>query len=463
MKQPNLLFIMADQLRWDAIGEKGAWVKTPNIDRIAREGIVFNQCLTNSPVCIPARVALATGQYPHNTGVIRNSPAYDMPPEKPTWMQAVRNAGYRTSLFGKTHLHRHQGDLREREHLMHAYGFDDVDEIGGPRACMWVKSHMTELWERLGLLDDYIADYNERFATKAYMARPSVLPLEHYADVYVGTKAKAYLERVNNEQPWFCMVSFGGPHEPWDAPEPYASMYDHASMPKAIPRPPQDIRRPQGHLDTYLSKGDQHSPDLSEWDVAAMRANYAGMITLIDDQIGEILQTLEKRDMLDETVIIFTSDHGEMNGDYGLIYKETFLNSATRVPLIVRTPETIHRNIAGTVSDEMVEMFDIGPTFVELAGGEWNTPHFAKSLLPVIRDAAAIHREEALVEVHGEYLLQSREWKLALNRKGEPYLLFHLAEDPDEQHNLISDAAYKEVVDRLCNRLLQRLVTSQQC
>ena len=134
--------------------------------------------------------------------------------------------GYRTSLFGKTHLHPHRGDLRDREHLLNSWGIDDVNEIGGPRASATVMSHMTALWEEKGLLEAYREDYRERFANKPHVARPSVLPLEMYADVYVGQQAKTYIENFEHDQPWFCWVSFGGPHEPWDAPEPYASMYD---------------------------------------------------------------------------------------------------------------------------------------------------------------------------------------------------------------------------------------------
>ncbi|MBT3601998.1 MAG: sulfatase-like hydrolase/transferase, partial [Candidatus Latescibacteria bacterium] len=129
MEKPNLLLIMTDQQRWDAMGCSGGWVDTPNMDRIAADGVRFSNCVTNSPVCIPARLSLATGLYPHNTGVWQNM-GHTLSPNANTWMQAVRNAGYRTSLFGKTHLHPHGGDLRDREHLMHAYGLDDVNEIG---------------------------------------------------------------------------------------------------------------------------------------------------------------------------------------------------------------------------------------------------------------------------------------------------------------------------------------------
>ena len=146
MSKPNILFVMTDQQRWDAMGCSADWVSTPALDRIAREGVRFTQCITTTPICIPARVTLASGRYPHNNAVWNNMD-YVMPPETPTWMRALRDLGYRTSLFGKTHLHPHRGDLRDREHLLNAYGLDDVDEIGGPRASAHVMSHMTAMWQ----------------------------------------------------------------------------------------------------------------------------------------------------------------------------------------------------------------------------------------------------------------------------------------------------------------------------
>ena len=122
MDKPNILLLMTDQQRWDALGCYQDWLQTPNLDLIANQGVRFTNCVTNSPVCIPARLSMATGLYPHNTGVWNNV-NHQMDCHIPTWMQAIRSAGYRTSLFGKTHLHPHQGDLRDREDLMSVYGW----------------------------------------------------------------------------------------------------------------------------------------------------------------------------------------------------------------------------------------------------------------------------------------------------------------------------------------------------
>ena len=457
MSQPNILFIMADQCRADALGCSGGWVKTPNLDRIAAEGVRFANAVTNCPICIPARVSLATGRYPHNTTVWDNC-HYDIQPETATWMQAVREAGYRTSLVGKTHLHHHSGDLRDREHLIRAAGIDDIDEITGPRASADCKCAMNEGWDAKGLWQPYQADYAERFANKPWVARPSVLPLEDYADVYVGQQAKRYLESYDRDQPWCCWVSFGGPHEPWDAPEPYASMYD----PKDMPPPVGSRETLMDDAKGYLGRVREHyAPEqLSAAEIAAMRANYAGNVTLIDDQIGEILAAVEARGELDNTVIVFSSDHGEMNGDHGMIYKMQFLNGSVRVPLLVRTPATAAAR-TGAVSQSPAEWFDIGPTLVELAGGKLKHQQFARSLLPTVDNLEIEHRPFAVSEIAREVMIMDRQWKLVFNGNGEPYLLFDQANDPGETVNRVADPAVADVVDRMKDQLLRHLLQTQ--
>ena len=454
--KPNILLLITDQQRWDAMGCSGNWVQTPHLDRIASEGVRFTNCVTTSPVCIPTRLSLATGLYPHNTGVWNNM-QHTMSADTPTWMQTVRDAGYRTSLFGKTHLHPHNGDLRDREDLMNAYGLDDVDEIGGPRASARVKSNMTDMWEEKGLWDGYRDDYKERFSTKPYIVRPSTLGLENYADVYVGQQAKKYLQNYDRQEPWCCWVSFGGPHEPWDTPEPYASMYDPKEMPPPIPRPPTG-NRPLGNLDNTMNR---MNPPFEEGEVGRLRADYAGNVTLIDDQIGEILAAIEERGELENTVIVHSSDHGEMNGDYGLIYKGNFLNGAVRIPLLVRTPDTIKNAPTDCVCNSPVEWIDIGPTLVELAGGEMQHRQFGKTLCPVLDNTESTHRDYAISEISGEIMLLNQEWKIALNTNGIPYLLFNVLDDPDETNNLAGLPKMKEIETELRFKILEHLFHTQ--
>lgn len=454
--RPNLLLLLTDQQRADALGCAGGWVRTPNLDRLAAEGVRFRNCVTNSPVCIPARLSLATGLYPHNTSVWDNQ-GHTLAPETPTWMKAVREAGYRTSLFGKTHLHPHSGDLRDREPLMHAYGLDDVDEIGGPRASARVLSHMTARWQELGLWDSYRDDIGDRFATKPHVARPSPLPVEEYADVYVGQRAQQYLTAYDRSEPWCCWVSFGGPHEPWDTPEPHASSYDPVDMPAPAPLP--DWTREEGRPRGYLHQRLASAPDLDPGDISAMRANYAGNVTLIDEQIGGILETIEARGELDNTVIVFTSDHGELNGDFGLIYKSVFLDGAVRVPLIVRTPDTAR--VGGSTTDCPAEWIDVGATLADAAGVDLGYTQFARSLLPTVSDPGQVQRREAFSEHRGEVMFLDERWKGAVNEDGQLYLLFDRVADPLEQDNLAGTGRAHAVETDVRLRILEHLVRTQ--
>ena len=401
--KPNILLLMTDQQRADALGCVTPWMETPHMDRIATEGVRFSRCVTNSPVCIPTRRSMATGHYPHNTGIWRNQET-TLDPEAPNWMRAVREAGYRTSVFGKTHLNHAGDDLRERAHLLTAQGIDDVYETVGPRQSATTLSHMTAEWESLGIWDAYKRDFAERFATKPHLVRPSPLGFEHYYDTHVGQKAKAYLEAYERDQPWFCWVTFGGPHEPWDTPEPWFSHYDAERMPPALSGDLRAGERPNGHLDALRARMPALTPD----DVAAMRANYAGNVSLIDDQVGQLFSAIEQRGEWQNTVVVLCSDHGEMNGDHGLIYKSNFLDSALRVPLLVKGP-----GVARGVCEGPVEWFDVGPTLAEFAGTELDFEQFAVSLMPSLRDpAVATTRRCAVGDLRGSdgdgYALEMR-------------------------------------------------------
>jgi arylsulfatase len=448
--KPNILFIMCDQLRADALGCTGNWVKTPNIDRIARDGVRFSNCVTNSPVCLPARISLATGRYPHNTGVWDNCP-FELPEGTPTWMAAIRAAGYRTSLFGKTALHRRGPDIRKFEHVLNSYGLDDVDEIRGPRASADTICHMTAHWDSLGLLEAFRKDIKERSGKNKTLVRPSPLPLVEYYDVYVGQQAKNYLRNYKRAEPWFCWVSFAGPHEPWDTPEPYASMYRADDMPEPIKRPQVRAHGPKGELDQKFTESPGKIDNARE-----LRASYAGKVTLIDDQIGEILKQIESRGELDRTVILFTSDHGEMNGDYDLIHKSNFLNPAVRIPLIASTPEMKGSSLSGKIIDSPVELFDAGPTLSDFAGARIGYRHFARSLAPLLQDPNADHRAFGMSELLHEIMYLDREWKLMLNRDREPYRLFDVKKDPHEMEDLMGQKEHEDLIAELKRKVLDR-------
>jgi arylsulfatase len=456
--RPNVLLVMTDQQRWDALGCASDWVETPTIDRLAADGVRFPNAYTNSPVCIPARVSLAIGRYVHNHGVWQNR-RYTLPAHSDTWMRRLRDGGYTTAVFGKTHLHPHLGDLRDRVDLVHAWGLDHVDEIAGPRASRVCRSNLTDLWEKAGVYDAYRDDLADRYSTTPWVVRPSPLPFDLYPDVYVGRQTAAYLRDYTGAEPWFCWMSFSGPHEPWDTPEPYASRYRPADMPKPTPRIVEDAaERPRGLIDKRFARENVAIPPD---DVARMRADYAGNVTLIDDMVGDVVRVIEERGEWDDTVVLVVSDHGEMNGDQGLIYKQTFFNAASRVPFVVRVPSGYRGATSGGVSPAVVELSDVGSTVLDLTGLDHRFG-YSRSVVPVLGDTAREHRRGALSEWRGEIMLATPQAKMVATTTGRPYLLFDLDKDPDESRNLVGSRKYAALQGDLERLLLQRLVATQR-
>ena len=461
MKNPcNILLLMADQLRRDALGSIGNHHRTPTLDALAMEGVVFRRAVTNSPDCIPARFSLATGLYPHQSGIWNNA-NITLAPTAWNWMRELREAGYRTSLFGKTHLHENAetGDLRDGLFLMHAYGFEIVDEVAGPRASMYALSNMTELWREAGLWEMYRHDFQERYATNPCMVRPSPLGREYYYDSYVGQRAAEFLSSCG-EEPWFCWVSFGGPHEPWDAPAPYDSLYDPTDMPKPVARM-DNHEKAEGLLGRAF-RSERLSPLLTMSEVAAMRANYAGNVRLIDDQIRSILDVIAARGFYDNTLVIFTSDHGEMNGDHGLIYKMNFLASAVDIPIIVRPPKRGTEAQHPAVSDALVELMDIGTTVLDYAGVPFPSWSAARSLRPLIEGRTSTHRPYVVAEFAGHTMIADEHRKVEFTPEKRAALLFDRDADPGEQRNGISDPGVSDVIGVLENSYRDHLARSPQ-
>jgi len=445
-KQPNILFLFADQFRGDIMSCVGGPAKTPHLDSIAAEGALFTNCTTVAPLCVPARISLFTGKYPHTTGAWDNA-VYMLSPDCNLWTKEFRGLGYDTSLFGKTHLHTNIGDVMGRDYLVKGYGFDTVNETGGPHCMCECHTYMGDEWKEKGLYEDYCKDMHSRGKTP--FARPSTLPLEDYYDVYVGRKGAEFLENYDGDKPWFCHVSFGGPHEPWDTPEPYASMYKREDMPKPIPQMVSvNPDRPTGEVDVQIK-----SLPCNEEQAAEIRADYCGAVTLIDEQIGRIVDVIKKRGEWENTIVLFTSDHGEQNGDHGFLNKRNFMNSAMNIPLIIRTPETAVNG--GFTSDAMVNLIDVGPTLVELAGGKLNYEQFGQSLCGVLDGSTKEHRDHILSEYKGEIMYMDDEWKVVFNAKSEIYLLFDRKNDPDEQRNLAAVPEMKAVAAMLRKKALK--------
>jgi len=449
-----MLILMTDQQRADCIRCAGhPQIQTPNLDRVAREGMRFAQATTVTPLCMPARVSFATGVYPHNHGMWTNHGEINADDE--TLFRLLQKSGYRTALVGKAHYYVHAPgtDLRQREDFMHRCGFEYVHETAGPAASAVTTSYLTEEWKRKGLWELVQQDYARHAAGDTVVAA-SLLPVDDFLDSYVGRKAAEFVDTYADARPMCLFVGFGGPHPPMDAPGTYATMYRPEDTPVPIPASTQ--RETQPDLLTQKFPAPNLGPDALPL-IAQIRANYYGKISLIDHSIGHILEAFRRRGWLDDLFIVFLSDHGEMLGDHGRFGKRTFLESSIRIPLIARWPNRIGANV---ITDSLVENIDIFPTLLETAGCAPSARCLGRSLWPLLRQTTRDLRESQLAEIgHGEKLvmLRTRRHKLAIDGKLRAYMLYDLEDDPLEQDNRAGDPAARSLLEKLRRQLRYRL------
>ena len=453
--RPHLLILMTDQQRADCMSCAGhPQLRTPNLDRLAREGMRFTQATTASPICMPARASFVSGLYPHNHGMWANQG--ELPAADETFFQILQRAGYCTAQVGKAHFYEYKSGehLRSREPYVRARGLEYVHETTGPNSARRTFSYMTDDWKVKGLFQSFLEDFRARAQSETGGVWRSSLPVEDHLDSYVGRKAVEFVETYRDPRPMCLFVGFGGPHDPWDAPGRYAEMYNPEETPNPIPIPDGLSSLP----DAVKTKPDfAVQPIALRANVANIRANYYGKVSLIDDNIGYILDAFQRRGWLDELLVVFLSDHGEMLGDHGRFRKKTFHESSVRIPLILRWPPRIP---AEAVSEALVEIGDVFPTLVEAGGGETSARCLGRSLWPLIRRERLDVREWQISEiVYGEarVMLRSRRWKLAIDARGLGYMLYDLEGDPEEQRNLVADAAARGVELQLRQCLASKL------
>lgn len=444
-KSPNILFIMDDQHRHDYLSAAGAkFVNTPNLDRLVKQGIRFTQCITNAPVCAPARIGLASGYQPSRLGCLDNN-CY-LPHQTTPYYARMRDAGYRVGCVGKLDLAkpdpfngRHGDRSRvfgwgfthplECEGKMHA---GMADEPRGPYG-FWLQEQ--------GLFERFRRDYKVR-ETKGWnenASHDSVLPVDAFEDVYIGCRAVEWIDRVPEGAPWHLFVSFVGPHNPFDPPKAYADRYRDTAVPPAIQSPREG--KPSWVNARRLN--------LSANDIAVTRRQYCAAIEIIDDQIGNIIQAVEQRGFGDDTYIVFASDHGEMLGDHDIYTKSLPYESALRVPLIIAGPGIP----GGQISDALVELIDINPTLCGLAGLPVQEGIDAKDFRAVLTGECRVHRQEAVSSLRQFRLLRTEEFKLVSHWTGETEF-YDLKNDPSEQENLAVKQSDK--VRAFTGRLNQR-------
>ena len=456
---PHILFILTDQLRADCLGCAGhPLVQTPHIDRLAAEGVRFTHAFTSSPICVPARMSIASGLYPHNSNMWQNDAG--MPLDADTYMKHLRGQGYRTCAIGKNHLYLMEDtDLYDNTDNYHAIGFDHIEDMPGAWACLITRSIYTDYLAEVGLLDrlrEYLGDLEAKpDEERRFVAEALPIPAEAYIDAFVPRRVTRYVEEYDSDQPSFVYVGFQGPHEPWDAPDEYARLYPPEQVPAPIPELPPGDWLPARSL-RYQRWAQYYQPPNPRAG-QEIAARYFGKITHLDEGVGRIVAAYQRTGWWDNTLVIFASDNGEMLGDLGRLSKSVCYDSALRVPLIVRMPGGAG---AGTTHPAFVETIDIHGTILEAAGSTISTDKDCRSVLPLIRGEVPSIRSDVLAEAHVHYMLRTPDWKILIGRDGLTILLFDLAADPHEQRNLCGHPDYAQRELELRSLLLTRIASN---
>ena len=403
VKQPaqkNILLIMADQFRFDWIGARGArFLSTPNIDALAADGVLFTRVVCNSPVCAPSRVSLAAGVYGHRLGAYENGSSFyparanGFPELLPSFYNVLAANGYRTGITGKCDLSKGRaprlgGDQKASILTNDARsGFPLTRELGFTDSWVIQKhsgEYLKQLFGRNDLREMYQDDEEKRNLPNPPELPPSPFSDEFYYEHVLGRKAVEILNTFHREEParpWFLHVNFHAPHPPHDAPLSYLKKYEGTVFPAPAAGEMSEKAREYGNM-----AANKH---VSPVRLYSIQRHYAAMITLVDEWIGKLVTTLKKNGQYENTTILFSSDHGEMLGDFGLFAKSHMFEGSVRVPLIVSGPGVTARGQSGALA----ELVDLYPTILDLAGiaGD-RTKLDGSSLAPLLSGKTREHK-----------------------------------------------------------------------
>lgn len=432
-RQPNILLLFPDQWRGDWLGALGQVpVQTPALDALARRGTLFTQMRVNCPLCAPSRAGLATARRYHRAGVRNNGDELD--PALPNMFRNLRQAGYQVFTTGKSDLHTvsEHFDPSGWHPYLEKLGFTDgCDYAGKWRGINLIRTGRPDAYcaylERNGLADTYLDDMTARYqqrhdnAKGRLSTKPSALPTHGCTDEFCGRRSVELLESASSDRPWCLWISFPGPHEPFDPPEEFQERYRDITFPAP--------------MDADTEDGEDHQ---------GIRRNYAGMISHVDHWIGRLIQTVENRGELDNTLIIFVSDHGELLGDHGQWYKRSPYEGSVHVPMIVAGPGIQ----SGRQSDALLELVDIGPTLLERAGAEALPDADGQSLNPVFADAAQTHRPFTISACDDWRMVFNGRFKLTEWQDGT-LRLRDLDRNPEETKDLSGVPDYRPTRDAL--------------
>jgi arylsulfatase A-like enzyme len=450
--RPNILWICTDQQRYDTIGAlNNAQLRTPNIDRLVASGVAFERAYCQSPICTPSRASFLSGMYPSSVHGCGNGNA--------SWAEAaplvtalLAEAGYDCALAGKLHLAGAQGRIEPRP--QHD-GYRVFHWSHGPHD-HWREGHDYADWLR-----------GQGYSLADMLNHPEDTPPELHQTSWCADRAIDFITADHGREPWLMSVNIFDPHAPFDPPQPYMERFDIEAM--SGPKFRESDLAAQAKLSDVDFQTEARSPQ--DFEAKRIQAAYYAMIELIDDNVGRMLAALEDSGQLENTLVIFTSDHGEMLGDHGLLLKGCrFYEGLVRVPLII---SWLGRFLEDQQRSALVELIDIAPTLLDLAGLPIPEKMQGRSLRSLLTDPGAIdyHRDFVRCEYYsalnpharehfsGSYATMIRDdrYKLIVYHGHDIGECFDLRNDPDEFDNLWDDPAIMPVKLSLMQRSFDAL------
>lgn len=456
-KRPNIVFIMTDQQRIDTIRATGnPHMITPHMDELVQYGTTFHHAYCPGATCVASRAAVFTGMYPHNNGVY----SFDEWAHHHNFVKELSDTGYHCVNLGKMHVMPlydsagfHERRVVENKSSQFKENGQPEDEWGNFLAWHGIQRpnnrHKTyEEWDKTQ--NAIIWEYDERF----------------HADHYVGDISTEWIRSWDQKKPLFLEIGFPGPHEPYDPPQKYIDMYEDKALPLPVfkegeleEKPLEQITLRNYFRDVKHGEARINVEDASIEDLLGMRKHYYANVTLIDEKIGLIIKALREKGMLDNTVLILTSDHGENLGDHRLSYKWLMYDSIVRVPLVIRD---FRKDKAEQEScDELVNLLDLAPTILEYAGLKVPDYFDGNSLMPLITKGEDINeRKYVFCEDNYLMMIRSKEYKLVYYIDQEYGEFYDLQKDPCELNNLYDKKEWKEHVSEYKNELLRFLARS---
>lgn len=485
MEKTNILLITSDQQHWVTLGVQNPEIKTPNLDRLAKEGLLFNRAYTVNPTCTPARASIITGMYPSQHGAW--ALGTKLPENIPTLGQYLQDAGYRTALIGKAHFQqlldtKEYPSIESNPHQQNLdwwrkfdgpfYGFEHVELARNHTNEYHVGQHYALWMEEKGL--DNWRDYFLKPGgnSDGEFHRWSISEEYHY-DTWIAERTNTLMEKYNRKgEKFFLWASFPDPHPPYLIPKPWDTMYDPDKLTVPSITEGEHDKNP-----SHFQLTQQENPDFSAYEErdgngchgfhshltdkkesAKNIAVYYGMISLMDKYIGRILDKLDELGITDQTMVVFTTDHGHFFGQHGLTAKGAFhYEDMIKVPFIVRQPKKVP---AGQRSDALQSLVDLAPSFLHIAGVD--IPRIMTGIDQTevwfggkdkIRDHIIIENHHQPTTVHLKTCVDKR-YKITVYYNRDYGEIFDLEKDPEELNNLWNDPECKDLKAELIMKLL---------